>query len=213
MQWSHALCASAIALSTATLLGSSSTVITFASTRLGTPPDGFRFLSSSPQEAGRWTVERLGGATALVQGELGQGGYRLAVYEQAKHADVHVGARLKVGEGDRAAGLAWRIQDEGTYYAARLDFDQREIVLYKFVRGNRIRLDRRGDVRVDPTHWHELVVEHRAARIYVWLNGVPVLREDDESLREAGPVGLWMPGDGTAGFERLWLRPLLDKAP
>lgn len=213
MRWRQATCAALMAVSSVALVTGNSTVVTFATTRPGTAPEGFRWLSSSAQERGRWAVDRIGGTAALVQSELGQSGYRLAVREAAPLADLHVGTRLKMGDGDRAAGLAWRIQDVGTYYAARLDLDRHEMVLYKFVRGNRVRLDRRTRFRIDPGAWHELVVEHRGTRIDVWLNGVPVLHEEDDSLTQPGQLGLWMPGDGTAAFERLWYRPLKDKAP
>ena len=123
-------------------------------------------------------------------------------------ADVHAGVRLRMGTGDRAAGLAWRVQDAGTYYAARLDLDDRELVLYKFVRGNRVRLNRLTDLRLAANRWYNLLVEHRGTSIRVWLNGIPVARAEDDSVTAAGSLGFWMPGDGTAAFERLWYRPM-----
>ena len=204
----------ALVVSTTTLLAaSSSAVVSFAALKPGSLPEGFRWLSSAADERGRWRIDRVAGTTALVQSEIGQRGYRLAAHEATPLADVQVGARLRVGAGDRAAGIAWRIQDVGTYYAARLDLDRFEMVLYKFVRGNRVRLDRRTQFRIDPEAWHDLVVEHRGTRIDVWLNGVPVLHEQDDSIPQAGLAGLWMPGDGTAAFERLWYRPLENAAP
>jgi hypothetical protein len=214
MRWTSLSGALAIVVSTTTLLaGSGSAVVSFTALKPGVSPDGFRWLSSAQEERGRWRVERIAGTTALVQSEIGTRGYRLAVHESAPVADVHIGARLRVGAGDRAAGVAWRIQDVGTYYAARLDLDRHEMVLYKFVRGNRVRLDRRTRFRVDPEAWHDLVVEHRGTHIDVWLNGVPVLHEQDDSIPQGGLPGLWMPGDGTAAFERLWYRPLENTAP
>lgn len=213
MRWRPVFGASLLLSATTLLAGGASTVVSFAGLKPGTVPDGFRWLSSAPDERGRWLVERVNGTPALVQAELGQRGYRLAVRQMPPLADVHVGTRLRAQTGDRAAGLAWRIQDEGTYYAARLDLDRQEMELYKFVRGNRIRLDRRTRFRIDPDAWHELVVEHRGTQVHVWLNGVPVLREEDDSIREAGQLGLWMPGDGTAAFERLWYRSLPQAAP
>lgn len=185
-----------------------STVVTFDRARAGTLPAGFRTLSSVDNEAGRWQVVALDRQAALGQLELGRGGYRLAVRTDVGLADVHVGVRLRMAAGDRAAGLAWRVQDAKNYYAARLDFDDNEVVLYKFVRGSRVRLGRRTGLRLDPRAWHELLVEHAGAKVRVWLNGVPVAYEEDDTLSTAGTVGFWMPGDGTAHFERLWYRPL-----
>lgn len=199
-------------LTVATLHATESTVVTFADARPGALPARFRALTSTPEERGAWQVAPVEGTPALVQGELGRRGYRLAVRDDVSLADVHVGVRLRLGKGDRAAGLAWRVQDAGTYYAARLDLDQREVVLYKFVRGNRVRLGRLTDLRVPADRWYNLLVEHRGTSIRVWLNGVPVAREEDDSVTAAGTLGFWMPGDGTAAFERLWYRPLQPDA-
>lgn len=184
------------------------TVITFGGSRLGTLPTGFRTLTSVESEPGRWQTVASGRQTMLGQTELGRSGYRLAVRTDVALADVHMGVRLRTMAGDRAAGMAWRVQDAQNYYAARLDFDAHEVVLYKFVRGSRVRLDRRTGLRLDPAAWHELAVDHVGTRLRVWLNGVPVADDQDDTLTGAGTVGLWMPGDGTAHFERLWYRAL-----
>ena len=113
-----------------------------------------------------------------------------------------------MGPGDRAAGIAWRVRDAGNYYAARLDLADDEFILYKFVRGNRVRLARLTNLRLPDSAWHELAIEHDAERIRVWLNGIPVASERDDAPAEAGMVGLWMPGDSTAQFKRLWYEPI-----
>lgn len=186
----------------------SSTVVTFRDARPGSLPQGFRTLSSVDDEPGTWQVVALDRYVALGQTALGRRGYRLAVRTDVHLADVHAGVRLRMATGDRAAGLAWRVQDARNYFAARLDFDDNELTLYKFVRGNRIRLDRRTGLRLDPRAWHELSIEHGGSRVRVWLNGVPVAHDRDDTPPTAGTVGFWMPGDGTAHFERLWYRPL-----
>lgn len=195
-------------LAATSLHAANSTVVSFAEARRGMLPPGFRVLSSSEKEPGRWQVDRVDGTQALTQAALGKQGYRLAVLDRVAMDDLHVGVRLRVGRGDRAAGVAWRVQDASTYYAARLDLDEREVVLYKFVHGNRVRLDRVTGLRLDADRWHQLLVEHTGTKIRVWLNGIPVAVEDDDSIRSAGAMGFWMPGDGTASFERLWYRPL-----
>ncbi len=184
------------------------TVVSFEQVRPGTLPAGFRTLSSAESEPGRWQVERVDGLLALGQVVQGRAGYRLAVLDSPRLEHVRAGVRLRVSGGDRAAGIAWRILDAGNYYAARLDFDDREVVLYKFVRGNRVRLERLSDVRLDERGWHELSVEHVGERLRVWLNGVPVASERDAALSSPGMVGLWLPGDATAHFERLWYEAL-----
>ena len=180
------------------------TVISFETTAVGTLPPGFRTLGS-----GRWQVERVDGRAALAQLVEGSRGYQLAVMESPRLEHLRAGLRLRVGSGDRAAGLAWRVRDEGNYYAARLDLDEREFVLYKFVRGNRIALESLSDLRLDGAEWHELVIEHVRDRLRVWLNGIPVATERDRSLSGPGMLGPWLPSDSTAYFTDLWYEPLV----
>lgn len=188
--------------------GEPPTVVLFDGARAGTLPEGFRTLSSAEREAGRWEVTRIDGVSALSQTAVGRSGYRLAVREGSPHADVRVGVRLRMGRGDRAAGVAWRVRDAGNYYAARLDLKDDAFAVYKFVRGNRVSLARLGGLRLDPSAWHEILAEQAGDRIRVWLNGVPVASERDDALAEAGVVGLWTVGDSTAHFSRLWYEPI-----
>lgn len=187
------------------------TVVQFLTVRPGTLPAGFLTLTSAEKERGRWEVVRLGRHHALSQLDAGRDGYRLAVLESPRLGSLRAGTRLRLGErGDRAAGLAWRVQDAGSYYAARLDLATNEFVLYKFVRGNRVRLARLAGLRLEITRWHELAVEHVGDRIRAWLNGIPVADERDAALAEPGMVGFWLPGDSTAHFERLWYEPVVE---
>lgn len=188
--------------------GQAPTVITFDAAHAGALPPDFRALSSDEREPGRWQIGRVDGLAVLSQTDLGRRGYRLAILPEVRARDVLVGARLRMGRGDRAAGVAWRVQNAHNYYAARLDFERREVVLYKFVGGNRVRLAGTSGIRLDADDWHELLVEHQEDKIRVWLNGVPVAADRDGGVREPGAVGLWMPGDGTAHFARLWYGPL-----
>jgi hypothetical protein len=188
--------------------GNPATVVTFESAKPGVLPAGFRSMSSSDKEPGRWQVTNVDSVAALSQTDLGHRGYRLAVLDDVSMRDVHVGVRLRVGRGDRAAGVAWRVQNAQNYYAARLDFESHEVELYKFVGGNRVKLSELSGIRLDADAWHELVVDHEDTRIRVWLNGIPVASDDDDSVRTAGSLGFWMPGDGTAHFSRLWYEPL-----
>lgn len=194
-------------LVTVSLRADAPTVVSFESIRVGTLPPGFKVLSSAEAEPGKWQIVKTGEKAVLAQTDVGRAGYRLAVLDAPKLADLRAGTALRMGPGDRAAGIAWRVRDAGTYYAARLDLAQNEFVLYKFVRGNRVRLSRLSNLRLSDSDWHELAIEHRGERIRVWLNGIPVASERDDTLPEAGMVGLWMPADSTAQFKKLWYEP------
>jgi hypothetical protein len=198
------LLAGSVALAAPVARAEAPTVMTFGQARIGTLPPGFRTFSSAEGEPGRWQVVRVEGIAALGQTDEGRAGYRLAVLEAIRLDDLRLGTRLRMGRGDRAGGLAWRVRDAANYYAARLDLASREFVVYKFVRGNRVRLSRLSGLRLDAAGWHDMAVEHVGTRIKVWLNGIPVASERDDALPEAGMAGVWVPGDSTAHFARLW---------
>ena len=183
-------------------------VVSFDAVPTGALPPGFRVLTSANADPGRWEVARTEGTVALAQRAEGGPGYQLAVLESPHLAHLRLGVRVRMGQGDRAAGLAWRIRDGENYYAARLDLDEREFVLYKFVRGNRIALEHLSSLRLDETVWHDLTVEHIGDRLRAWLNGIPVASERDRSLSEPGMFGPWLPSDSTASFAGLWYEPL-----
>jgi hypothetical protein len=180
------------------------TVVEFAEFQPGRLPPGFRTLHSAGATPGRWEVVQVDGVMTLAQTDVRRGGYRLAVLERSRAADVRMGTRLRMGPGDRAAGVVWRVQDATTYYAARLDLASNEFIVYKFVRGNRVRLSRVRNLRLDAADWHEIEVEHVGDRLRVWLNGIPVASERDEGLRDPGMVGFWIPGDSAAHYRRIW---------
>ena len=182
--------------------------VTFDAEALGPLPAAFRPLTSDRDDKGEWRVIRAGETRVLTQHSAGRRGYRLAILEHQLAGDLSVGVRLRAAPGgEHAGGVAWHVQDAGNYYAARLDLDEHEFVLHKFVAGNRIRLSRLDGLRLDPAAWHEISVQHAGDKIRAWLNGVPVASERDATFR-GGRVALWMPADSSCHFARLWLEPL-----
>ena len=202
LSWMLVLC-SVFVLGSASLAQVTATY-TFELAKPGTLPSAFRALSSVENETGRWEIVRVDSLMALGQTDAGRSGYRLAVIQGSRLSDLRAGTRLRLARGDRAAGLAWRVQNARNYYAARLDLDSHEFVLYKFVRGNRVQLSRLSGLRLNAALWHDITVEHVGNRIRVWLNDIPVASERDAALREPGMVALWMPGDSTAHYARIW---------
>ena len=182
--------------------------VSFETVPTGSLPPGFRILTSANANPGRWQVEQVEGTAALAHVSDGGPGYQVAVLDSPQLAQLRLGVRVRMGPGERAAGLAWRVRDGSNYYAARLDLDEREFVLYKFARGNRIALEHLSNLRLDVALWHDLTIEHVGERLRVWLNGIPVATERDRSHSEPGMFGLWLPSDSTASFSRLWYEPV-----
>jgi hypothetical protein len=175
----------------------------------GRPPPGFVFVSALKDQAVQWGLVRDGTNGVLGQLGKGQSGVQLAVAEGTLFGDLVLSARLRFMEGARSAGLVWRYRDQDNYYLATLDLREQEIRIYRVVAGNRTRLADEDDLELDEKAWHLLKIEHRGARVRVWINGVPASDARDRTFQERGGVGLWTTGDTVAWFDDLFVEPAL----
>lgn len=114
------------------------------------------------------------------------------------------------GQLRQSAGLIWRARDRDNYYAAILDARESQLILFKMIRGRPhqiaaapapIELEFQ---RSTPTHtrgWYTLRVESIDDRIRIWVQGEQKLSLRDDTLREAGRVGLITHADSVALFD------------
>ena len=105
------------------------------------------------------------------------------------------------GEEDQAAGLIFRVQDEGNYYIMRANALEDNVAIYKYVNGRRseIKSER---VEVPSGEWQELRVEAIGDRIRGFLGDEPVVETTDDEY-PAGRVGLWTKADSVTCFDRV----------
>jgi hypothetical protein len=83
-------------------------------------------------------------------------------------------------------------------------------VLYKTIKGVRSALDivgRKGGygvkVSVPSGQWHSLRCEFAGKLFKVTYDGKPMFEVEDESIRDAGMIGLWTKADSVTVFDDL----------
>ena len=105
-------------------------------------------------------------------------------------ADAVVSTSFKSVSGsiDQAAGIIFRIQDKDNYYILRANALEDNVIIFKYVGGNRAELQE-GSAKVPTGKWQELRVEIKGNVIRGFLNGKLVVLARDDTFK-AGKVGL-----------------------
>jgi len=178
-------------------------VRTFDDDKVGVPPAGFTFAAGREAAADRWIVKREGAARVLTHEGMPSppDSFAVAILSTAQYRDVQVSVRIKTTGGGRVAGMVWKYQDPLNHYSAQLDLVKQELVVYRVVNGNRIRLDRDDDLELDPDAWHSLKIFQEHGEIRVYLGGIRVFRERDRLPKVSASVGMWAGGDSTVMFD------------
>ncbi|MBN1477325.1 hypothetical protein JXA47_11275 [Candidatus Sumerlaeota bacterium] len=119
---------------------------------------------------------------------------------------VRVDVLPRGGERCQSVGLAWRVQDGLNYYVCRWDALARDLMLGVVVNGE---LRTLGTWTTDLAvgEWHRIQIEHTVGEIKVQFAGAERLEAQDNTLIEAGGVGLWTEGDSQAAFDGLIVQP------
>lgn len=194
-------------LATSTLTAPQLWTFAFDEDRADQPPVGFSLAATRQADAGRWLVQRSGGSGHLVhRADATAPGFALAVADRPAPADAAVSVRLKFNGATRSGGLVWRYRDDLNYNALLLDLNRGELSVYRITAGNRVRLDMRDELELDPAAWHALKVIHEGNHIRVMLGGVRVFDEQDRrASREAseGRVGVLASGASEIWFDDL----------
>jgi pyruvate,water dikinase len=163
--------------------------------------------------AGAWTVNRIASNGYLAHhGEAAHaGGFSLAVAPEETPERLLISARLRLSGGTRAGGLVWGYRDATHYYAVLLDLSRAEVVLYRVIDGNRVRVEAQDDLELDANAWHTLKVVSQDDRVVVSLGGIRVFEEEGKQFRR--PLGL-RAGLISAGDAEAWFDDLrIEAAP
>jgi hypothetical protein len=182
--------------------------ITFDHSPAGAPPDGFFFAAARQANAGLWEVRGDGTRKHLVHAAdptVTMRGISVAGIATAAPADLKIGTRLRLLDGDRAGGTMWRYQDSGNFYLMSLVLGTRTASLFRVTGGNRIQLDTIANVNVDLEAWHTVSVVHERDQIRATLNGIEILRARDGTLTDGGRAGVWSGGNSTSWFDDITL--------
>lgn len=133
------------------------------------------------------------------------GVFNLCVAAEPKRADVDLSVSLKAtaGKTDQGGGLVWRYQDADNYYVTRLNPLEGDFRLFHVVKGKRTQLGKTIAVDEALGKWHTIRVVHVADKIECYLNGKRHFDIKDETIRDAGRLGLWTKADAVTSFDAL----------
>lgn len=172
---------------------------TFDEDATGGPPQGSEVFG------GTWEVRYESDAptapNALCQ--TGEAEFPALVLGDAVYTDVVLSTSFKTisGEEDQAAGLIFRVKDEGNYYIVRANALEDNVAIYKYRDGRRSEIVSES-VEVPPGEWQELRVEAVGDRIRGFLGDEQVVETTDDEF-PAGGVGLWTKADSVTCFDRV----------
>ena len=135
----------------------------------------------------------------------------MAIYDKSNLKDVEVSVKFKPvsGKVDKAAGVVLRYRDENTYYIARANANEDNVVLYKVEGGKRISLAPKGTPsntygvkhKVPAGAWSTLRVTFRGSLFTVYINDEKLFELEDTTFSQAGKVGLWTKADSVTYFD------------
>jgi hypothetical protein len=183
-------------------------------------PTGWSAAKTGEGPGSEWKVQQdesaPAGAKVLTQvsSEGPKPLFCLCIADETSYADVDLSVSFKPLKGkiDQGGGPMWRVQDENNYYVARMNPLEFNFRLYKVVDGKRTKLAS-ADVEVsdeelesdDPllNQWHTIRVVHRGKQIVCYLGGKRLLEFEDDSIADAGKVGLWAKADAVTAFDKL----------
>ncbi len=187
----------------------------FEQDQAGGPPAGFSFGRTGEGRLGRWVVvldqAAPSGTHVLAQTDADSTDYRfpVAVADAQIVKDLRLSVRCKPisGQGDQAAGLVFRYQDENNYYVTRANALEGNIRFYKVVNGRRHQLAGwNGPVTANA--WHDYRVEVHGDHVDVSWDGQKVIATRDGTFSAAGKVGVWTKADSVTYFDTLSVEPL-----
>jgi hypothetical protein len=192
----------------------------FMKTDAGKVPKGWKVAKSGKGEGSVWQVvadKTAPGKTGHVLAQVAASPralFNLCVPEKGSYRDVHVSVQFKAVKGDidQGGGIVWRYQDADNYYVARMNPLEENFRLYKVVSGKRIQLaTTKNDVKVLSGTWHKLAIRHIGDHIECFLDGKKLLDAKDDTIAQAGLVGLWTKADAQTYFDMFLVQATMGK--
>jgi hypothetical protein len=141
--------------------------------------------------------------------------FPLAVYEHdCPSGDLSLSVRFypQAGRIDQAAGLAWSIAPDGSYFGARANALEDNLLFFRVVRGKRTILDTVRGVQTTSRTWHTLNVTLHGRSLSVVLDGHERLHREVEAP-PTGRCGLWSKADSQVLFDDFTVGSAVGRAP
>jgi hypothetical protein len=174
--------------------------------------DGSKWRSGEPSASLADQAKRLYGEgyATFLDGVKAFAFFPFVIYKDPPPAgDVRVSVRFypEAGRIDQAAGIIWGISEDGSYWGARANGLEDNILYFHVVRGRRTVLD---TIRNTPTAsktWHVLEVDLTSTRIAVTLDGSKRFEKRIDRL-PPGRLGLWSKADSQVLFADFKVTPI-----
>jgi hypothetical protein len=181
----------------------SAETVNFDGAKSGAPPSGWTSAKTGKGEP-KWTIEKDDTAPSKtnVLKQSGEATYPVAIKDDSNLKDGFVEVKFKPvsGEEDQAGGVIWRCKDADNYYICRANALENNVRIYHFIKGKRTQF--KGlNLPVAPNQWHTLRVNFSGNRFAVIFNGKELYVAEDDTIRDAGKVGVWTKADSVTLFD------------
>jgi len=175
----------------------------FDQMKVGATPAGWTATKTGAGEA-KWTVEKDSSAPSAsnVLKQSGVAAYPVCIKDGPALKDGFVEVKFKPvgGKEDQAGGVIWRAKDADNYYIARANALEDNVTIYHTIKGRRVSF-KNTDTKVTPGVWHTLRVDFTGNKFTVTLDGQKVIEATDDSIPDAGKVGVWTKADSVTLFD------------
>jgi hypothetical protein len=186
------------------------TVYSFDQEAEGTLPAGWAADKTGEGPGGIWKIVgtdvagTMGRALAQTSSEAPSALFNVCVLKDARGADVDLSVRIKAINGvhDRGGGLVWRYRDANNYYVTRWNPLEDNFRVYHVINGKRTQLAS-ADIKLPPDAWRTVRAVQRGNHVQCYLDGNLLLDVMDDTLKEAGAIGLWSKADAVTWFDDL----------
>lgn len=189
---------------------------TFAKADAGKLPKGWKADHTGKGDGSVWRVVEDGtapsksGAALAQQAESPDAYFNLCVAEDTRFKDgtVEVAFKAIKGKDDQGGGIVWRYQNGDNYYICRMNPLEDNFRVYKVVAGRRMMLaTTKNDVKVPVGEWHTIKIAMEGEKIECYLDGKKLLDAKDDTIKDAGKVGLWTKADAQTHFDNVSIVP------
>jgi hypothetical protein len=181
----------------------------FSKDDVGKVPTGWKAEKTGKGEGSVWkvvaddTAPSKSGFTLAQTAESPSSLFNVCVADDTKYKDVELSVAFKAmaGKRDQGGGFVWRYQDNNNYYICRMNPLEDNYRVYKVVDGKRSAEFQDETVKVPLNEWHTLKVKMEGNHIECYLDGKKYMDVKDDSIKEAGKVGLWSKADAQTRFD------------
>ena len=177
--------------------------VNFDDLKTGAPPPGWTATQTGSGQA-KWEVVADASAPSKpnVLKQSGEATYPVCIKEDTSLKDGFVEVKFKSvsGKEDQAGGVIWRCKDKDNYYIARANALEDNVTIYHTVNGRRVE-KKRINTKVSSGQWHTLRVDFKDNYFVVTFDGKKAFTWKDDTLKDAGKVGVWTKADSTTLFD------------